>query len=167
MIKEINITRKDIAQEVLDIQLPAYMTEAKLIDFYEIPTLNDTVETLRQCGERFCGYYENGSLCGAISYKLISETVDIHRLMVHPDYFRKGIANQLLAYLEERNPDADSLVVSTGSGNTPAIRFYEKHGFQRIGERKVADNLKIALFRKDIAKADRNTPVIEKTRKDR
>ncbi|WP_409270554.1 GNAT family N-acetyltransferase [Neobacillus sp. SCS-31] len=148
MIRPIEITSEKEALDVLQIQIPSYQVEAELIDFYEIPPLSDTAETLMKSGETFYGYFENGSLCGVISFKKENGTIDLHRLMVHPDHFRKGIARQLLHRLEQNNLQENRLIVSTGARNTPAVRFYEKNGFRKTGEEIIAGTLAIAHFEK-------------------
>lgn len=152
MIRPIDITSEKEALDVLQIQLPSYQVEAELIDFHGIPALYDTAETLMMSGETFFGYYENGSLCGAISFKTENGTIDIHRLMVHPNHFRKGIARQLLHWLEQNNREETRLIVSTGARNTPAVRFYEKNGFRKTGIELIVGNLAIARFEKQRTK---------------
>ncbi|RCW76869.1 hypothetical protein [Saliterribacillus persicus] len=46
MIKEICISERKNAEQVLGIQIPAYRVEAELIGSYDIPLLKDTVDTL-------------------------------------------------------------------------------------------------------------------------
>ena len=53
MIKKIDITNPIFAKEVLNVQIPAYKVEAEIIDYYDIPPLRDTVETLQQSQETF------------------------------------------------------------------------------------------------------------------
>ncbi|MDF2066575.1 hypothetical protein [Bacillus sp. Cr_A10] len=69
MIKIIDISVRDNAMDVLNIQIPSYMVEAEIIGTNEMPPLRDTVETLQECEEVFFGYYEYEDLCGAISLK--------------------------------------------------------------------------------------------------
>ncbi|MGM0853404.1 MAG: GNAT family N-acetyltransferase [Bacillota bacterium] len=150
MIKKIDITNPNFAEEVLNVQIPSYKVEAEIIDFYEIPPLKDTVETLQQCGETFFGYYLNEVLCGAISIKVEKDEMDIHRLIVHPKYFRKGIAEMLLDFIESNSEGIETIIVSTGSKNTPAVNFYEKNGFSKIGETRVNERLSLTSFKKKI-----------------
>lgn len=150
MIKKIDITNPRFAEEVLNIQIPSYMVEAEIIDFYEIPPLKDTVETLQQCRETFFGYYISEELCGAISIKVEKDVMDIHRLIVHPKYFRKGIAKMLLDFIESQFEGIETIIVSTGSKNTPAVNFYEKNGFSKIGETRVNERLSLTAFKKKI-----------------
>lgn len=150
MIKKIDITNLKIAFEVLNIQIPSYKVEADIIDYYDIPPLKDTVEKLQQCGEAFFGYYISGELCGAISIKIDNDVMDIHRLIVHPKYFRKGIAKMLLDFIESNIEGIKTIIVSTGSKNFPAVNFYEKNGFSKIGEIKVNEHLSLTNFNKQL-----------------
>ena len=111
LIEKIDITNPKFAEEVLNIQIPSYMIEAELINFYEIPPLKDTVDTLQQCGETFYGYYLNEELSGVISIKIANGVLDIHRLMVHPKHFRKGIAKMLLDFIERCEKGIERIIV--------------------------------------------------------
>lgn len=148
MIKEIDITNKMIAEDVLNIQIPAYEIEADIIGYSDIPPLNDTIPALMKCGETFVGYYINDELCGVLSYKIEKDVIDIHRLMVHPFHFRKGIAKELLEYIERNEWGIKTLIVSTGSKNMPAIHFYEKFGFVKTREMIINDHLSLTSFMK-------------------
>ena len=146
MIKKIDIKNPKLAEEVLSVQLPSYQVEAELIDCYDIPPLKDTISILQQCGETFYGCYVAGELGGVISIKVGEGLIDIHRLMVHPKHFRKGIAGKLLNFVES-NGDG-TLIVSTGSKNAPAIYFYKKSGFVKTDEVEVMEGLSITSFEK-------------------
>lgn len=149
MIKKIDISNIKNAVDVLNIQIPSYKVEAEIIGSYEIPPLKDTVHTLQLCGETFFGYYENEILCGAISIKVDDDEVDIHRLIVHPNHFRKGIAQSLLNFIETKF-EVETIKVATGSKNTPAVRFYIKNGFQNIKELIVNEQLSLTFFEKKL-----------------
>ena len=150
MIKKIDITDPELANKVLNIQIPSYKVEAEIINFHEIPPLKDTVNTLQQCGETFYGCYLNEELCGVISFKAKKGVIDIHRLMVHPNHFRKGIAHMLLDFIESNMEGFETIIVSTGSGNTPAVTFYLKYGFSKTEEIRVTERLSLASFKKGI-----------------
>ena len=55
MIKKIDITNPEVSKEVLNIQISLYKAEAEIIDYYDIPPLKDTFQSLQQCGETFFG----------------------------------------------------------------------------------------------------------------
>ncbi|WP_066371345.1 GNAT family N-acetyltransferase [Neobacillus fumarioli] len=150
MIKKIDLTNPKLAKEVLNIQIASYKVEAELIGSDEIPPLKDTVDTLQQCGETFYGYYINEELSGVISIKIENGVMDIHRLFVHPKHFRKGIANRLLDFVQTNETGLETIIVSTGSKNIPAINFYQKNGFSITKEIKVTERLSLTLFNKKL-----------------
>jgi ribosomal protein S18 acetylase RimI-like enzyme len=122
-----------VLRELWTVQRLAYAVEAELIGFDGIPPLHESLDELRACGETFLGTYDEKGLTGAVSYRLDGSTVDIHRLVVHPRAHRRGIATRLLDAL----PDGPQ-VVSTGTGNEPALRLYRGRGFVETGTREVA-----------------------------
>lgn len=145
-----DITNPEISKEVLNIQIPSYKVEAEIICFYDIPPLKDTAELLQQCGETFYGYYLNKELGGAISIKADKGVIDIHRLMVHPKHFRKGIAKKLLNFVESKMANYEEIVVSTGTKNAPAVAFYLKNGFLKTEETRITECLSLTSFKKQI-----------------
>ena len=149
MIKQFDIRLPINAEKLLEIQMPAYKVEAEIIGYDDIPPLKDTVNTLKQCEETFFGYYINEELCAAISVKVIDNEVDIHRLIVHPDHFRKGIAQKLLTFIE-RQFNKRIIIVATGSKNKPAITLYKKNGFRITKEIQVNEHLSLTYFEKKL-----------------
>ncbi|MEH7884090.1 GNAT family N-acetyltransferase [Bacillus sp. JJ1609] len=133
---------------MLELQRASYKIEAELIGTYEIPPLKETFEQLQNCGETFIGYYRENKLAGAVSYKREAGTLDIHRVMVHPDFFRRGIAAKLIVHIESLEKNTSNIIVSTGAANVPAVMLYEKLGFVRQEDMIVGDSLRIANFKK-------------------
>lgn len=154
MIKPIQIKLDHNAKMVLDVQIPSYLVEAELIQSHDLPPLRDTIVSLQQCDETFYGYFDDNSmqLLGAISYKIEDAVLDIHRLIVHPDSFRRGIANALLTYIQTLAIDCTKIIVSTGAANVPAKELYLKHNFHAIGVIEVLPNLFITSFEKMIVR---------------
>ncbi|MBT2685256.1 GNAT family N-acetyltransferase [Bacillus sp. ISL-37] len=143
-IREINLEVIMECAEVLDLQRKSYKIEAGLIGTDEIPPLKETFEQLQDCGETFIGCYIEGRLAGAVSFKKEGEVIDIYRMMVHPEFFRRGIAQKLIAQLEQIG--YSEIIVSTGAANTPAVKLYEKLGFERQEDSVVGNGLALANF---------------------
>lgn len=149
-IRTLDITDAEIASQVFTLQKNSYRVEAELIGSHEIPPLMESLEELMTSGETFLGCYERSEIVAALSYMREGNLVDIHRMMVHPNHFRKGIARHLLAHLEEKETGVYELTVSTGSANIPAINLYEKLGFKKVGETVVGEGLALTQFFKTI-----------------
>ncbi|MDZ5473514.1 GNAT family N-acetyltransferase [Bacillus sp. 31A1R] len=147
MVKQIDIKNIETAKKVLQMQRDSYMVEAEWIGSTDIPPLKESLEELLSCGEQFIGYFEGEDLAGALAFKTNSTEVDIHRVMVHPNHFRKGIAKKLIQYIENLHHDKD-MIVSTGAKNTPAIQLYLGLGFTKVGEIEVGNGIVISNFKK-------------------
>lgn len=148
MIQDIDFRQQDIAQRALLIQKLAYRIEADLIDFDGIPQLHESIHDLQESDECFLGYFIDDLLVGMLSYALLGDTLDIGRLVVHPDYFRRGIARALVQHLERRFSNVERIVVSTGAENTPACAFYDSLGYTHIGNIILPEGVHIAQYEK-------------------
>lgn len=71
--------------------------------------------------------------CGAFK-EFDSDTVEIKRMFVHPDYRGKGIANTILKELEiwANELNYTNYVLETGTNNPTAIALYRKSGYEII-----------------------------------
>ncbi len=130
-----------IACSVLALQRESYAVEAELIGSDGIPQLTETLEELRAAGLEWLGTFDEAGLTGAVSWKILDDgTVDIHRLVVAPHAFRRGVASGLLDALDARFPRHPTLV-STGRGNGPALELYRRRGFTVVREREAIPGL--------------------------
>jgi ribosomal protein S18 acetylase RimI-like enzyme len=150
VIRKLDLSNEPELLELLELQRASYAVEAALIDSQNIPPLKDTPATLSGCGETFLGCFLGGKLVGAVSYKTTDGVVDIHRLVVHPDHFRRGIARSLLGRLEEVEHERTRILVSTGSKNIPARNLYRSLGFGETGEAEPAPELFVTHFEKAV-----------------
>jgi ribosomal protein S18 acetylase RimI-like enzyme len=150
MVERLDLTNRKIVEEVLALQRASYAVEARLIGTSEIPPLRDRPTTLRDCGETFYGYRIEGGLAGAVSYKVHGEVLDIHRLVVHPDHFRKGIARRLIRHVVDVVPGVRRAVVQTASENEPARSFYRSLGFRETGAYEPFPGLSVTTFERRV-----------------
>ncbi|MDF2834943.1 MAG: family N-acetyltransferase [Paenibacillus sp.] len=144
MIKHLDHRNEQTADDIIAVQMPAYRVEAALIGFDGIPALQDTAESIKASNEEFVGYSEAGRLVGVIAYEAGDGEIDICRLVVHPDHFRKGVATKLLEHVLEHAAAGKRAVVSTGRNNAPAIALYTRYGFIESGAIEVAPGFFIA-----------------------
>ncbi len=147
-IRAVNVFDPRQCAALLALQRASYQVEADLVAYPDLPPLTDTTDSLQSSGETFWGFYVVHELAGAISYKIVAATLDIHRMMVHPYYFRRGIASALLGYVHERARVAGvtRLIVSTGSANLPACTLYRRHGFRDTYTEEIVPGLSITHF---------------------
>ncbi|MDH4422076.1 MULTISPECIES: GNAT family N-acetyltransferase [Bacillus cereus group] len=138
----------EVATSILQVQMPAYTIEADYINSTAIPRLYDTVNDIQNCGETFYGYFSENKLVGFISFIYEENLIDIHRLVVSPDFFKQGIATKLLLYIFNMFPSSMTYIVQTGKANTPAIALYKKHGFIEVTNTELPDGLVLTQLKK-------------------
>jgi len=81
---------------------------------------------------------EDGRVLGYIGTRIVHGECYITNVAVHPDSRRSGIAQRLLAALEDwaREQGISMMTLEVRESNTPARTFYEKAGFVIMGLRK-------------------------------
>lgn len=134
---------EQVAKQILSVQLPSYKIEAQLIQFDGIPQLREKVEDIMVSEETFIGSIEENKLIGFVSYTETTELIDICRMVVHPDFFRRGIASSLLKHVLALKKENQQVVVCTGAKNVPAIHLYERFGFIKARDIEVESNFYI------------------------
>jgi ribosomal protein S18 acetylase RimI-like enzyme len=154
MIRKIDLNDNLQVLELLMLQQLSYRIEAKLIGFAEIPPLWDSPKTLKDSGEEFFGYYEDNQLVGCVSVKQSPKEMTICRMMVHPSYFRRGIASRLLEYAEKLAVPGRLIKVSTGTKNVPAVLLYRKYGYQPNQKMEISPGITLTVFYKTASSHD-------------
>jgi GNAT superfamily N-acetyltransferase len=81
-------------------------------------------------GVEFWGYEEQGVLIGVMGTQAVSDVELIRHAYVHPDWQGHGVGTALISHL--RTLSARPRLVGTWAAAHWAIRFYERHGFERL-----------------------------------
>ncbi|MEZ4728704.1 MAG: hypothetical protein R3E79_16340 [Caldilineaceae bacterium] len=79
-----------VAQQIYHLQQAAYTVERDLIDYPDFPPLQVTSAEIQAEEEHFLGYLQDGGAgrCAFVSNN--AALLDIGRLIVHPQAFRRG-----------------------------------------------------------------------------
>ena len=85
-------------------------------------------------GVVFWGYEENGDLIGVMGIQDVQDVTLIRHAYVRTTQRGKGIGGALLSELKQRT--SRPTLVGTWKAADWAVRFYEKHGFRLVTERK-------------------------------
>lgn len=148
MIRQIDLRNSSLANDLYDLQKESYLVEAQLVDYYNLPPLIESFQQFIDCQEMFIGCFESDKLIGAISYSIDDSVCTICRMVVRPGYFRRGIAQNLLEFLEKTSNEIPIFKVSTGKDNEPAKRLYQKNGFILIKDIEAEPGFYISYFEK-------------------
>lgn len=81
---------------------------------------------------------EGDRVVGYVGSQTVLDETDMMNLAVHPDYRRRGLAQQLIEHLLHtlRQRGSRSLTLEVRASNAPARALYEKTGFSQVGLRK-------------------------------
>ncbi len=81
---------------------------------------------------------DGDTVVGYVGSQTCGSETDMMNIAVHPDHRRRGIAEGLIDYLirELKNRGSSSLTLEVRASNAPAIRLYEKLGFEQVGCRR-------------------------------
>ncbi len=83
-------------------------------------------------GVVFWGFEEEGELLGVMGLQEVGEVTLVRHAYVRTAYRNRGIGNQLLTFLLSKTDRP--VLVGTWAAAVWAVRFYEKHGFQKVTE---------------------------------
>jgi ribosomal protein S18 acetylase RimI-like enzyme len=149
-IRPLALADGGVAAAIFELQRRSYAVEARLIGSDRIPPLHESLEELQACGETFLGAYVDGRLAAVVSWKFDGATIDVHRLAVHPAFFRRGIGVALLRAALRSEPAARRAMAQTGAANEPAKQLYRAEGFAEVGDREVLPSLWITQFERTL-----------------
>ena len=131
MIAQLTHSNSEIASHIYAVFQASYKIEAALIGTDNFPPLSRTPQDIANSNTLFYGFYEGDSLAGVIEITYQNNLLEIDSLTVAPEHFRKGIAGKLMEYVLNAF-DFTKVIVETAVVNAPAIRLYQKHGFNEF-----------------------------------
>ena len=78
--------------------------------------------------------YDADEPVGHVAVRRLGDDLEIKRMYVPPEHRGEGVADRLLAAVEEwaREQGVPRLVLHTGEKQLPAIAFYTRHGYTPI-----------------------------------
>lgn len=131
MIKQLNNKDSKIAKSIYTVFQASYKIEADILGVENFPPLKRTIEDFINSDSLFYAFFETDEVAAVIEIKIIGNLTDIQSLVVHPNFFRRGIAMKLMNYVLKSH-SSQSCIVETGLENKPAVKLYQKLGFQEI-----------------------------------
>jgi ribosomal protein S18 acetylase RimI-like enzyme len=136
----------ETANRIHDLFQCSYQVEAGLIGASGFPPLERSAWEVQTARSRFLGQWIGSELAAVLEYRGDETHLSIDSLVVHPQYFRRGIASRILRALLEQ-VDWQTADVETAAGNAPAIALYEKFGFYQSRLWTAEDGIeKVQLF---------------------
>ena len=95
----------------------------------------------------FYGFLVEEELAAVIEIDHKINATHIQSLVVHPNYFRQGIAAKLVDFVI-KTYNAKVFTVETGLANAPACQLYEKLGFVEVNQYETNHGIRKICFEK-------------------
>lgn len=131
MINRLKNKDIDVANKIRAVYQESYAIEAKLLKATDFPPLKRSLESYLNSKNAFFGYLKNQEITGIIEIDQDNNTTHIQSLVVHPKFFRQGIARKLIEFIFN-SFDSKLFTVATGVKNKPATELYKKFGFKEV-----------------------------------
>jgi len=135
---------------VLKLQYLCYQTEAQRYDFYEIPALTQTLDSLREDlrTQVLLVVKLGDEVIASVRGAHAGDHFHIGRLVVHPRVQRQGLGTRLLAAVEERAGDVPRFELFTGHRSEEFLGVYLKSGYQESRTEEISPALTLVYLDK-------------------
>lgn len=144
-IERIDHTNADLARQIEDLWQRAYSKEAEWLGLTDFPPLRRSLDHIIASKTQFIGGCDKQRLVAVIEISLQGSMLDISSLLVDPDSFRKGYASRLLAWVLD-TLSWQRVTVSTAIKNIPAVKLYQKFGFQEVQRSETPEKITLVTF---------------------
>lgn len=149
---EISITQASPADasEILALQKIAYRSEALLYEDWTIPPLTQTLSQIEEEFESrvFLKAVLEDTIVGSVRASLDGGTCLVGRLIVDPDFRRKGIGAELMRRIGSYFPDAHRFELFTGKRSQDNIRLYRGLGYRVFREEDLSPKVRLVFLEK-------------------
>ena len=136
-----------VARQIYDVFQLSYEIEAGLVGSSDFPPLRRKALHIQSSKSQFLGERIGADLASVVEFSQSGDELSIDSLVVHPQYFRRGLASQLMRSLLNRE-DWQRAKVETAAANSPALDLYRKFGFSESKRWLTADGIeKVGLLR--------------------
>ena len=142
--------RFEDAATILELQKLAYRSEAAIYDDYSIAPLTQTLQNLQSefDTKTFLKSVISGRIFGSVRGYQMSHTCYAERLIVHPNFQRRGMGTKLLKRIEELFPTASRFELFTGHRSESNIRLYSKLGYRIFKREPMTERLTFVYMEK-------------------
>ena len=119
-----------VAEAIRAVMFQAYLVEAALLGVSDFVPLRRSAGAISASNALFIGIAPAGTLAAVAELERPEpHHVHIGSLVVLPSHFRRGLGAALVRYIVAANP-SDTVTVSTGTRNQPALSLYTTLGFR-------------------------------------
>ncbi len=147
MIKKIPNNEIETAKKIRRVFQISYPIEAELLKATYFPPLHRKLEDFVNSINDFFGYYKDQELVAVIEIDHKKDSTHIQSLVVDPEFFRQGIAQELIEFVFNTY-ESELFTVETGAANGPASKLYRKLNFTEVKQYETDHGIRKVSFQK-------------------
>ncbi|GAA1569533.1 MULTISPECIES: tRNA (guanosine(37)-N1)-methyltransferase TrmD [Kribbella] len=139
------------AGEIHTLQLAAFLFEGRLYDDYSIPPLTEDLAGTADRLERFTVLkaVAGSRIVGSVQLGVDGDVGSIERLVVAPDWQRRGLGMRLLRAAEQLAPaGVTSYTLNTGAASDRNLALYRKAGYREVGRKAQTPKVELVYLAK-------------------
>lgn len=149
MIERLEHNDLEVSKRIRTVFQLSYQIEAKLLKATDFPPLKRPLKSYVNSNTAFFGYLKGRELAGVIEIEHNTNFTKINSLVVHPTFFRQGIARKLMEFVFNTF-DSNLFVVETGLENGPAIELYKTFDFKEVKQYNTDHGIRKIKFERQI-----------------
>ena len=138
------------AAEILELQKLAYQSEAVIYGDWSIPPLTQTLNEIKKEFDEmtFLKACDSGRLIGSVRASIHDDTCNIGRLIIHPEFQRKGVGTALMSAIEAEFRSAKRFELFTGARSKDNIHLYERLGYRAFRTDRLSPQVELVFMEK-------------------
>ena len=148
-MKIIRAQREDLP-EILQLQKLAFIKEAQLYNNFNIQPLTQSLEEIEvEYEDKIVLKAEiDSNIVGSIRANMDGDDCWVTKLMVHPDFRKRGIGRGLMLEIEKYFPEAKKFKLGTGARSKNNIGLYESIGYKVVKYDRFHDGVEAVFMEK-------------------
>lgn len=137
------------AEEILELQKLAYISEAAIYNDFSIPPLKQSLNSIRAQFKQdvFLKAVSQKIIIGSVRASIKGETCYIGRLIVHPQDQDQGVGQRLMKEIEKAQ-SAPRYELFTGNKSEKNLYLYRKLGYREFRRETMNDRLTLVYMEK-------------------
>lgn len=147
---EITLANIEDAEQILSLQKLAYQSEAEIYQNYSIPPLTQAIEEINEefKSQIFLKAIYGKEIIGSVRAYSDKGSCFIGRLIVLPEWQRKGVGTKLMNAIEAYFSDVQRYELFTGIKSIGNINLYKRLGYNPFKEQAINESVSLIYMEK-------------------
>lgn len=146
----ISIAGEDDLENILELQKECYISEAEIINDFNIPPLKQTLESVKEefSFSTILKAVLDNQIIGSVRGYKKNNVCYIGKIIVKPQFQNKGLGKRILNSIENIFSDCEYYELFTGLKSERNLYLYNKAGYKEFKREIINDKLTLVYLHK-------------------